>query len=142
MASLFRAVAQAEQVHAANHAKVIKDLGFAALGDVEKPVVKSTKENLDWVVKAENREYNIMYPDYMQQAVKDDNRQAIASFRGAMEAELGHYALFAEAAANLEEWRVKRSFLVCQTCGHTTADFTIKNCPFCSQPREQFKELN
>ena len=138
-ASLFRAVAQAEKIHAANHSRVIKALGFAALGDVEKPVVKATKENLAWVVKEENREYNIMYPDYLRKAVKDKNQQAVTSFKDAMEAEHSHLSLFSQAAAELEGCKLKKSFLVCHTCGYTTGNFNIKKCPACAQPRVSFK---
>src|SRR5450756_995798 len=47
VASLFRAAAKAEEVHAANHAAVIKKMGGTAQAKIETPVVKSTKENLD-----------------------------------------------------------------------------------------------
>ena len=51
VASLFRAAAKAEEVHAANHAAVIKKMGGTAQAKIETPVVKSTKENLEAAIK-------------------------------------------------------------------------------------------
>jgi rubrerythrin len=45
-ASLFRAAAHAEQVHAANHARVIKQLGGEATCQIHAAEVKTTLENL------------------------------------------------------------------------------------------------
>ena len=45
-ASLFRAAARAEQIHAANHARVIKQLGGEAKCDIHAVEVKATLENL------------------------------------------------------------------------------------------------
>ena len=46
IASLFRAAAKAEGIHANNHEVEIKRLGGTAQAKIEKPDVKSTKENL------------------------------------------------------------------------------------------------
>ena len=46
IASLFRAAARAEEIHARNHEVEIKKLGGTAQAKIEKPDVKSTKENL------------------------------------------------------------------------------------------------
>ncbi|HEX7334620.1 MAG TPA: rubrerythrin family protein, partial [Pyrinomonadaceae bacterium] len=46
VASLFRAAARAEDIHANNHAEVIRKLGATPTADVKTPEVKSTAENL------------------------------------------------------------------------------------------------
>src|SRR5690242_7228760 len=46
VASLFRATARAEEIHARNHADVIRMMGGQPKSKIEKPVVKSTRENL------------------------------------------------------------------------------------------------
>ena len=45
-ASLFRAAARAEQIHAGNHARVIGQLGARAEAEIHPIEVKSTLENL------------------------------------------------------------------------------------------------
>src|ERR1039458_10052520 len=42
-ASLFRAAARAEQIHANNHARVIRQLGGGALAEIQPIEVKSTR---------------------------------------------------------------------------------------------------
>src|SRR5512140_22677 len=62
VASLFRAAARAEQIHAANHAAVIKKLGAEPVANIETPVVKSTRENLAAAIEGEVYERDVMYP--------------------------------------------------------------------------------
>src|SRR5579863_3519741 len=46
VASLFRAAAQSEEIHAKNHAEVIRELGAEPKADVAAVVIRSTFENL------------------------------------------------------------------------------------------------
>ena len=54
VASLFRAAARAEEIHAGNHAAVIKDFGGIPVAKLEDPGVKSTRENLEAALKGGN----------------------------------------------------------------------------------------
>ena len=141
VAGLFRAAALSESIHAVKHAKAIEALGGVAKADMKAPVVKTTKENLKEALKGENHESKTMYPAFMKKAEADKNMQAMYSFKGAMAAEKMHAQYFTKALANLKDWKAKHKFLVCQTCGYTTMDMTIKVCPVCSQPREQFTQV-
>ncbi|MHB8303849.1 MAG: rubrerythrin family protein [Acidobacteriaceae bacterium] len=67
-ASLFRAAARAEEVHASNHAAVIKEMGATPKATIESPEVKSTRENLEAAIKGETYERDIMYPAFLKQA--------------------------------------------------------------------------
>ena len=140
-AGLFKAAALSESIHAAKHAKAIEALGAAAKADLKAPVVKSTRENLKEALKGENHESKKMYPAFLKKAEADKNTQAMYSFKGALAAEKMHAQMFSLALAGLKDWKVKKKFLVCQTCGYTTMDMNIKTCPVCSQPREQFTEV-
>ncbi|HAF94901.1 MAG TPA: rubrerythrin [Elusimicrobia bacterium] len=141
VAGLFRAAAFAESLHAAKHAKAIEALGAVPTAAVKAPAVKSTKENLKFAIKGENQEARTMYPGFIKKAESNKNQQAAMSFKGAMATEKSHAKLFSKAAADLNGWKAKKKFIVCQTCGYTTDDLTIKVCPVCAQPREQFKEI-
>ncbi|MFA6433598.1 MAG: rubrerythrin family protein [Elusimicrobiales bacterium] len=140
-ASLFKAAALSESIHAAKHAKALEAMGATPKAELKTPVVKATRENLKEALKGENHESKKMYPAFLKKAEADKNQQAIYSFKGAMAAEKMHARFFAKALADLKDWKAKKKFIVCQTCGYTTMDLSLKTCPVCSQPREQFKEV-
>ncbi|HNW45395.1 MAG TPA: rubrerythrin family protein [Elusimicrobiales bacterium] len=140
-AGLFKAAALAESIHAAKHGKAIEALGGVPAADVKTPVVKTTLANLKEALKGENHENKKMYPAFVKKAEADKNMQAVYSFKGAMAAEAMHAQMFSQAIANLKDWKAKKKFLVCQTCGYTTMDLALKTCPVCSQPRSQFTEI-
>ena len=77
VASLFRAASRAEQIHAANHAVVIKKLGATPQAKIETPAPKSTRENLEAAIKGETYERDEMYPAFLKQARQDGNADAI-----------------------------------------------------------------
>src|SRR5271166_4113130 len=79
VASLFRAAARAEEIHAANHAAVIKELGGVPQAKIEKPDVKTTRDNLQAAIKGETYERDTMYPEFLKQARIDGSRAAIKS---------------------------------------------------------------
>jgi rubrerythrin len=141
VAALFRAASASEAVHAAKHAKAIESLGGVPAAEIKPAEVKSTKENLKAALDGENYEAKKMYPGFLKKAQADKNDKASMSFKGAMAVEKAHAKLYSQALSDLNGWKAKKKFIVCQTCGYTTADMSIKLCPVCSQPREQFKEI-
>jgi rubrerythrin len=68
VASLFRAAARAEQIHAQNHARVIRKLGAEPVATIEAHPVKSTRENLQTAIAGETYERDTMYPAFIQEA--------------------------------------------------------------------------
>lgn len=68
VASLFRAAARAEQIHAANHAEVIRALGAEPVAVIDVPEVKSTALNLEAAIAGETYERDVMYPAFLEQA--------------------------------------------------------------------------
>ena len=141
VAGLFRAAALSESILAAKHAKAIEALGGKPKADLEKPIVNSTKENLQEAKKMENRAGKKVYPAFLAKASQDKNQKAIYCFKAEMGAEAMHLQMFSQALTNMNEWKAAKKFLVCQTCGYTTMDLNIKACPVCSQPRSQFTEV-
>jgi rubrerythrin len=63
-ASLFRAAARAEQIHAGNHARVIRHMGGEAVADILPFRVKSTLENLKAALGGEQHEIDSLYPTF------------------------------------------------------------------------------
>ena len=139
VASLFRAAARAEEIHANNHAAVIRNLGATPTADVKTPEVKSTAENLQAAIKGESYERDAMYPEFLKQAREDGNRDAIRTFNFAREAEAEHAKLYTEASTNLATWKTTaQPFYVCPSCGYTTSDLNFNKCPVDFTPREKF----
>jgi rubrerythrin len=143
VASLFRAAAQAEKIHAENHAAVIKKLGAAAKADVKKPDVKTTKENLEAALKGESYERDTMYPDFLKIAQAAKNKDAVQTFNYAKAAETEHAKLYKDALENLGAWKAgKKEFFVCAVCGNTLTKIDFKKCPVCFSPREKYGKVN
>lgn len=143
VASLFRAAARAEEIHASNHAVVIKEQGGVPQAKLDTPDVKSTKENLQAAIKGETYERDTMYPDFLKQARIDGNREAIKSLNLAKTAEAEHAKLYTEALASLDKLKGSKSktFFVCPTCGFTAGGMSFAKCPSCFTPKEKFEKV-
>ena len=139
VASLFRAAARAEDIHAINHAEVIRKLGATPTADVKTPEVKSTAENLQTAIKGESYERDAMYPEFLKQAREDGNKDAFRTFNFAKEAEAEHAKLYTEASNNLAAWKTTaQPFYVCPSCGYTTPTLNFDKCPVDFTPRDKF----
>jgi len=138
VASLFRAAAKSEEIHARNYAATIKKAGAEPKADITKAAVQSTKENLETALKGESQESETMYPAFAKKAEEDGNAQAAMNFRAATAAETQHAKYYKEALGNLDGWKAPGpGYLVCNVCGFTTADLKLKQCPVCAVPRSK-----
>lgn len=139
VASLFRAAARAEEIHASNHAVVIKKLGGTPGAKIETAVVKSTKENLESAIKGETYEKDTMYPDFLKEARSVANKDAVQTFNYAKTAETEHAKLYANALNNLDKMKGKgEAYYVCTVCGFTTTKVAFTKCPSCFSPKEKY----
>jgi rubrerythrin len=130
IATLFRAAAEAETVHAHSHLRVMG-------------AVKSTSENLKAAIAGENFEFQQMYPQYIQEAQRDGNKDAMMSFENALDVEKIHSKLYGEALKTLEAENdlPASDIYVCQVCGNTVLGQAPEKCPICGSPRYKFKEI-
>jgi rubrerythrin len=143
VASLFRAAARSEEIHAGTHAEVIRKLGGDPKADVKSPEVKSTRENLEAAVKGESYERDTMYPDFIRKAREEGQKDAIRSMNFALNAEVEHARLYGEALAALDSWKSgKKVFFVCPVCGFTTLKTDFPKCPSCFNPKEKFEQVS
>jgi rubrerythrin len=138
-ASLFRAAARAEQVHFERHANVIKAMGGTPKATIETPVVKSTKENVEAAYKGEIYEHEVMYPEFLGQAEKAGNKEAVDALEDAQAAEGVHAALYKKVLDNMEAWKgVKKDFYVCPLCGNVVDKLPAAVCPICATETKKF----
>ncbi|MBE0431391.1 MAG: rubrerythrin family protein [Dehalococcoidia bacterium] len=126
VARLFRAIAEAEGVHAFNH--------FRLLGGVS-----DTQENLESAFEKENLAGK-RYPQFVIEANEEGNT-AIATVLGySRDVEKGHARLYKKALAHMmAEEDVE--YYVCQVCGFVSDGELPDECPVCGAPREKFRQV-
>ena len=142
-ASLFRAAARAEQIHANNHARVIRQIGAEPTAVIHPIHVRSTLVNLNEARAGERYEIDSMYPEFLREAKGHGNTAAVLSFQWALDAEKTHARLFSEAIAVLESgWLIAaRNFYVCAACGYTSETPEAERCPTCNLLWEKFEVI-
>ena len=130
IARLFRAAAEAETVHALNHLRVLGQ-------------VKSTADNLGTAISGETYEFKKMYPDFIEDAKKENNKPAQVSFDYANKVEQIHAALYQKALDALKNKKElpKADMYVCPVCGNTFEGTTPDVCPICATPKEKFMKI-
>ncbi len=139
--SLFRAIAHSEQVHATNHARVLRKFG-AELELRAQPVhVRSTNENLATALQCEQDERDQMYPEYADEARRDHCEEAVKAFESASDAEEAHAMMFAAALESLDDYRERSEYYVCTVCGWVSTGKNFKKCVLCNNPRDRFDKI-
>lgn len=139
VAALFRAAARAEEIHANNHAVVIKKLGGAPTAKIDKIEVKSTKDNLQAAIQGETYERDNMYPEFLKEARASGKRDAVETFNMAKTAEAEHAKLYTEALNNLPKMKGRGvTYYVCTVCGYTTTKLDFNKCPSCFSPKDKY----
>jgi len=146
VASLFRAAARAEEIHAANHGRIAHQLGGHMQFEPQDFEVKSTLDNLRSAVAGERFEVDVMYPAFVTQAQVHYDVAAIRTFTWALEAEKTHVRLFSEAEALVDiededSWvTMHRDFYICPVCGYTSEEeFQAEMCPACNCAWKRFE---
>jgi rubrerythrin len=127
VARVFRAVAEAETVHALNHLELLGE-------------VKSTLENLKASQAGEEYEYSDMYPKFIEEAKAAKDSGAVKSFHYANSVEKIHAQLYRDAIAAVErgEDLSNAEVYICPVCGFTHIGTPPEKCPVCFEPRENF----
>lgn len=128
VAKLFRAAAEAETVHAHNHLRVMGG-------------VKSTKENIQEAIGGETYEFTKMYPQMIEEAKKEGNKQALQSFEIANKVENIHASLYQKALQNLGKNEAV-DYYVCQVCGNTVEKAAPDKCPICGAAKTMFTRIS
>lgn len=145
VASLFRAAARAEQIHANTHADLIKKLGGTPKAEIKPIDVKSTRENLQVAIEGESYERDVMYPAFMTKAKAERSVDAVKAFNFAMTAEGEHAKLYTQALTQLDSatWKSteKKPFFVCKVCGYTVTKLDFEKCVSCFSPKEEYETI-
>ena len=145
---LFRAVARAEEVHAANHVWALRRSGGTIHCESRSFLVGTTLEQLKIALDSERYEGETMYPKFLEEAEAAKDALAIRTFHYALQAEKSHAQLFSRAielidSAATDSWVTStRHFFVCPACGFVSEerDRNLK-CPVCAGLQRWFEEI-
>ena len=129
IALLFRAIAEAERVHATRNLNLLNDI-----------VIKDTDTNLEQSFEREKSISENEYPDFLKDAEDEGEKAAALVFSQARDAETFHAKLYERAIFQSMKADVA-AYYVCQVCGYVTDKKAPKNCPVCGAPQEKFKEV-
>lgn len=130
IAKTFRAAAAAETVHAHNHLRVLGG-------------IKSTKENIKAAVEGEHYEFTKMYPEFLEDAKTEGNKDAERSFHLANEVEKVHHKLYEAALEAVENGKdlEKNDVYICPVCGYTHEGDPPEECPVCGAVKKVFRQI-
>ncbi len=145
VARLFRAVAEAEYIHAGDHYRELKHLeagrvahSMAAFGPGDTP------KNLGLAIAGEQYEVEEMYPAFMAVADLQGEKGAYRSFDWSYQTEKMHLELFRKAKAAVEQHQDVElgPVQVCAVCGYTVEGEAPERCPVCGAPRDKFTSFS
>jgi rubrerythrin len=128
-ARLFRAAGEAETVHAHNHLRALKG-------------IKTTKENLQEAVAGETHEFKKMYPEMIEAAKAEGQKEAERSFSYANSVEKVHAQLYQKLLDNLGKSQDNFPYYICPICGNTVEKNPPASCPICGTKGEMFKKMD
>lgn len=128
IAKLFRAVAEAETVHALTHLKHMDG-------------IKSTRENLEEAIAGENHEFKSMYPQMIQEAAEEGKNAVKRSFEFANAVEEVHAGLYKDVLENMDN-QDATDFHVCSVCGYTVEGDAPDKCPVCNAVKKAFFKVD
>ena len=123
---MFRAIAEAEAVHAFNHFRLLD-------------AVSGTQEKLESAFERENLASNT-YPQFVREANEENNTSVAKTFSYARDVERGHAKLYKKALAHMMAAE-ETEYYVCQVCGYVSDGVLPNVCPICGAPQEKFRKV-
>lgn len=128
IARLFRAVSEAESVHARRYLLLMRGK------------VGSTEENLQTAFQNEIKANVEEYPHLIKEATEEGEDAALKAFSHARDVEDRHAELYKKAITDMLAER-ETIYYVCQVCGYVAEDEAPQNCPVCGAVKGKFKKM-
>ncbi len=125
---LFQAIAEAETINALKHFELMGGIG-------------NSLDNVQSALEGEVYEFTHMYPGFIDQAEKEDEKSSRIAFHLANEAEKAHAKLFEKAVQALQGNNdfPAEAFALCPICGYVAENQAPERCPICGAKGEVFK---
>lgn len=130
IAQLFRATAEGETIHALNQIEALEG-------------VQSTRKNLKLAVQEEEGDFFGMYPQFIEEAQKEDRTEAVLSLSWIQQAEKAHFGLLKRALETLQKGSdiEKEEYYLCTNCGFVAEGAAPSTCPVCKAPQRVFRRI-
>lgn len=128
IARLFRAVSEAESVHARRYLMLMRGK------------IGSTQENLETAFQNEIKANVEEYPRLIEVAAAESHKAALKAFSHSRDVESQHADLYKKAINNMVAER-ETDYYVCQVCGYINEDEAPDKCPICGAIKEKFKAI-
>jgi len=129
IARLFRAVSDAESVHARRYLLLMRGK------------IGSTEENLETAFQNEIKANVEEYPKLIKEAADEGNKGVLKAFTQARDVESLHAELYKKALNDMVSDR-ETDYYVCQICGYISEDKAPDKCPVCGAVKEKFKSVS
>jgi rubrerythrin len=126
IARLFRAISDAESVHARRYLMLMRGK------------IGSTEENLETAFQNEINANVEEYPKLIKDASDEQQEAALKAFSHSKDVESGHAGLYKKAMNDMLSER-ETDYYVCQVCGYVKEDEAPENCPICGAVKNKFK---
>ncbi len=123
---LFRAVADAESVHARRYLRLMRGK------------IGNTEENLETAFKNEIKANADEYPKLIKEATEEGVKSAEVAFSHSRDVESRHASLYKKAMNDMLADR-DTEYFVCQVCGYISEDQPPERCPVCGAVKGKFK---
>jgi rubrerythrin len=143
VASLFRAVAQSQRVHARNLAASLKKLGSQPVAVTQTFAVTSSDENLHAELAVHAGYVHQIFPAFLSALKREGFSFALRSIEDASRSEASYVSYMREAehldpALNA----VKTIYYVCNQCGYMTQSRHFQVCKVCYHFRRQHEPVS
>lgn len=129
IARLFRAVSDAESVHARRYLRLMRGK------------IGSTEENLERAFQNEIKANVDEYPKLIQDASDEGKEHVMNAFTQSSDVESRHAELYKKAMNDMLADR-ETDYYVCQVCGYINEDEAPENCPICGAVKTRFKKIS
>ncbi|UCC61341.1 MAG: rubrerythrin family protein [Dehalococcoidia bacterium] len=126
VAKLFRAVAEAEGVHAYHHLRLLGG-------------ISDTQENLESAFERENLASE-SYPQFIKEANEEGNTGVARIFTYSRDVEAGHAKLYKKALEHMIQEK-ETDYYVCGVCGYVSDGELPDECPICGAPGDKFRHV-
>ncbi len=125
IARLFRAVSDAESVHARRYLLLMRGK------------IGSTEENLETAFQNEIKANVEEYPKLIKDASGEGKERVLKAFSQSRDVENGHAELYKKAMNHMLTDR-DIEYYVCQVCGYVSEDEAPERCPICGAVKGKF----
>ena len=126
VARLFRAVAEAEGIHAYHHLRLLGG-------------ISDTQANLEAAFERENVASE-SYPEFIRAANEEGNTAVAKIFTYSRDVEAGHAKLYKKALERMIQ-DTETDYYVCGVCGYVSDGQLPDECPICGAPKDKFRHV-